>query len=85
MKLGLRDAINDLLAPIRQVFLANTEFQEIEKEAYPPIAPVKKEKKQKKVGSKYPGAADQAKEDQAKVGASVEDAIETFQKTSVVD
>lgn len=58
LKIGLTDAINGLLEPIRQTFANDEKFQEVEKKAYPPPeAPKKKEKKAKKdKGSRYPGA-----------------------------
>lgn len=45
-----------LLAPIQAEFQASGEWQEIEKQAYPPPEVKKKEKKVKDKGSKRPGA-----------------------------
>jgi hypothetical protein len=44
-----------LLAPIQADFQSNKEWQEIEKKAYPPPAPVDKKKKEKKKGTGHPG------------------------------
>ena len=56
LKGGATDALNDLLAPIQAEFQASLEWQELEKKAYPPAEPAKKEKKKKDKGSRYPGA-----------------------------
>lgn len=55
LKIGVTDAINDLLKPLRDEFLSSPEFQELEKNAYP-SAPgkTKKVKKEKKIGTHYP-------------------------------
>ena len=55
LKLGVAEALNALLEPIRQEFAANPKFQEAFELAYP--KPGKKTKKVKDKGSKYPGAA----------------------------
>lgn len=58
LKLGVAEAINELLAPIREDFANDPEFREAEAKGYP--APVsekaKKVKKPKNKGSMYPGA-----------------------------
>lgn len=51
--MGVTDALNALLEPIRQEFHKNPEFQEALELAYP--KPGKKVKKVKDKGSKYPG------------------------------
>ena len=55
LKSGASAALVDLLAPIQAEFQATPEWQEIEKKAYPPAEPAKKQKKQKDKGSRYPG------------------------------
>lgn len=55
LKSGVSDAINALLAPVIAEYQANPEFQEIEKKAYAPVETVKKVKKVKNRGSRYPG------------------------------
>jgi tyrosyl-tRNA synthetase len=55
LKAGASAALVDLLAPIQAEFQASPEWQEIEKQAYPPAEPAKKQKKQKDKGSRYPG------------------------------
>lgn len=55
LKPALTKSLNDLLAPIQAAFQASKEWQEIAHKAYPPPAPVKKEKKVKNKGSRYPG------------------------------
>lgn len=58
LKLGVTDAINGLLQPIREAFETDEEFRQIEKAAYPPPPPkVKKEKKVKNKGTHYPAGA----------------------------
>jgi hypothetical protein len=54
LKLGVTDALNALLEPIRQEFATNPEFQKAFDLAYP--KPGKKTKKVKDKGSKYPGS-----------------------------
>lgn len=56
LKAGAADALVELLAPIQQEFQSSTEWQEIEKKAYPPAEPAKKKKQPKDKGSRYPGA-----------------------------
>ncbi len=84
----MQNAINELLAPIRQAFQSDAEAQATEKRAYPPPAP--KIKKVKNKGTNYAGATgggahieSQTKADLADVGASVEDAIDTFNRTNM--
>jgi len=52
--LGVTDALNALLEPIRQEFANSPEFKQAFDLAYP--KPEKKAKKVKDKGSKYPGA-----------------------------
>jgi len=54
LKLGVAEALNALLEPIRQEFAASPKFQEAFELAYP--KPGKKAKRVKDKGSKYPGA-----------------------------
>ncbi|CAI6542857.1 BAF_HP2_G0021440.mRNA.1.CDS.1 [Saccharomyces cerevisiae] len=58
LKIGVADAINELLEPIRQEFANNKEFQEASEKGYPVATPQKskKAKKPKNKGTKYPGA-----------------------------
>ena len=53
LKLGVTNALNALLEPIRQEFANSPEFQKAFELAYP--KPGKKIKKVKDKGSKYPG------------------------------
>jgi tyrosyl-tRNA synthetase len=78
LKLGVTDAINDLLAPIRAEFLSDDKFKEVEAAAYPP--PVKKEgkKKEKKIGTRYPGAIKHENGDEL-----VNNVAKTLEKTDV--
>lgn len=60
LKSGVATKINELLTPIREDFVKNTDFQKASENGYP--EPKKEEKKVKKVknkGSKYPGAGKQ--------------------------
>jgi tyrosyl-tRNA synthetase len=52
-------ALIDLLAPIQAEFQANEEWQQVEKQAYPPAEPEKKKKKVKDKGTRHPGAGAQ--------------------------
>ncbi|CAL9732870.1 tyrosine--tRNA ligase, cytoplasmic [Monosporozyma unispora] len=79
LKTGVADAINALLAPLREEFAANPEFQEAEKKGYPVEVKVKKTKKPKNKGSRYPGAQAQTKTEDA----SVEKVAEQLEKTTV--
>ncbi|CDK26421.1 unnamed protein product [Kuraishia capsulata CBS 1993] len=57
LKSGVADAINVLLAPIREEFANNAEFREAQEKGYP--APVEEKKKVKKVknrGTRFPGS-----------------------------
>lgn len=58
LKTGVADAINALLAPIREEFESNPDFQEAQLKGYPVAVPekTKKAKKPKNKGTKYPGA-----------------------------
>ncbi|MCJ1248767.1 hypothetical protein MMC30_005986 [Trapelia coarctata] len=56
LKSGVSGALLELLEPIQAEFQASSEWQEIEKKAYPPPEVKKKEKKAKDKGSKHPGA-----------------------------
>lgn len=80
LKLGVTDTICDLLKPIRDEFLNDEEFQLIEKAAYPPPPPkVKKAKKEKNKGTRYPvGTAEKPAADGA-----VEDVTKTVEATSL--
>ena len=57
MKAGVAAALISLLEPIQTDFQASQEWQEIERQAYPPPETKKKEKKVKDKGSRHPGAA----------------------------
>ncbi|PNS15396.1 tyrosine-tRNA ligase [Sphaceloma murrayae] len=61
LKQAATTALNELLAPIQAAFKASSEWQDIEKKAYPP-PPEKKKKEKKDKGSRHPGAV-QAKPD----------------------
>jgi len=54
LKPAVAAALNKVLAPIQDAYFASPEWQEIALKAYPPEP--KKEKKVKKLGTKYPGA-----------------------------
>jgi len=63
LKIGVVDAVNEILAPIREILLKDSDFVEIEKKAYPPVEePKKKKTKQKKIGTFYKGKQDAKKE-----------------------
>lgn len=56
LKSAVTTALTKLLAPCQAEFLANKEWQEMEKAAYPPAEPEKKKKKVKDKGTKHPRA-----------------------------
>lgn len=56
LKGAITKALVDLLMPIQTEFKASSEWQEVEKKAYPPAEPAKKKKTPKDKGSRYPGA-----------------------------
>jgi len=56
LKAAVSKALVDILRPIQAEFQASPEWQAVEKKAYPPAEPVKKKKKSKDKGSRYPGA-----------------------------
>ena len=58
LKSGVSGALLELLKPIQADFQASSEWQAIEKKAYPPPEVKKKEKKVKDKGSKHPGTKD---------------------------
>ena len=59
LKSAVAGAINDLLAPIQSKFQKSTEWQELEKKAYPlRPEPEKKGKKVKNLGTRFPGKQD---------------------------
>ncbi|CCC69840.1 hypothetical protein NCAS_0D02590 [Naumovozyma castellii] len=64
LKTGVADAINVLLAPIREEFANNAEYKEAQEKGYPVAVPekTKKAKKPKNKGSRYPGAAKQTEQ-----------------------
>lgn len=77
LKTGVADAINALLAPLREEFASNPEFQEAEKKGYPVEVKVKKTKKPKNKGSRYPGAPAKTED------AAVEKVTEQLEKATV--
>lgn len=58
LKIGVSDYINILLAPIREAFDANPEFQKAQLEGYPvEVKEFKKQKVKKDKGNRYPGSS----------------------------
>ncbi len=51
----MTSALLELLEPIQKDFQSSSEWQEIERKAYPPLEVKKKEKKVKDRGSRFPG------------------------------
>ena len=88
LKGGASEALVNLLAPIQAEFQASSEWQDIEKKAYPPAEPAKKKKQPKDKGSRYPGAHVAAKPDgsvegegkkQVEVGKTAEAAMSNLE------
>jgi tyrosyl-tRNA synthetase len=86
LKSGVSSQINALLAPIRAEFDADPEFQEVEAKGYPKEQPkeVKKVKKVKNKGTRYPGGAPAAKEN-AGADAAAGAIAEKLESTKVSD
>ena len=55
LKLGVADKINELLAPIRAEFESSEEFQVAQRMVTQSKTKTRKEKKVKKIGTRYPG------------------------------
>ncbi len=65
----MTESLNKMLSSIQAKFQASKEWQEITLKAYPPVEKPKKPKKEKKLGTGYPGAkqatlVDRSKSDQ---------------------
>jgi tyrosyl-tRNA synthetase len=64
LKPAATDALLEILAPIQKFFTESAEWKEVEAKAYPPPEVVGKKKKEKKIGTRFPGnktaAADEA-------------------------
>lgn len=60
LKGAVTKALNSLLAPIQTSFQESKEWQDIERQAYPPAEAPKKKKTPKDKGSRYPGAVKRA-------------------------
>lgn len=70
LKTGVSDVINKLLAPIREEFAKNPDFQEAEAKGYPAaVQKTKKVKKPKNKGTRYPGGQQQSEPVDASKGA----------------
>ncbi|CCK68942.1 tyrosine--tRNA ligase TYS1 KNAG_0B05090 [Huiozyma naganishii CBS 8797] len=79
LKTGVADAINTLLAPLKKEFAENKEYQEAEAKGYPAVEKnVKKQKKPKNKGTRYPGAS---KDENGT--AAVENTAEQLEKTTI--
>jgi len=84
LKAGVTAALIELLAPIQAEFQASSEWQDIEKKAYPPAEPAKKKKQPKDKGTRHPGivkahpdgSLEGAGKEKAEVGTGTEAAME---------
>ena len=56
LKAAVTEALCDLLAPVQDEYQASAEWKEAELKAYPPPEVKQKIKKEKKVGTQFPGA-----------------------------
>lgn len=72
LKPAVTTALIELLAPIREEFLNSKEWQEIEKQAYPPPEVKKKVKKEKNLGSRNPRAGQEPQGVEAKPDGHIE-------------
>ncbi|ERF71839.1 Tyrosine--tRNA ligase [Endocarpon pusillum Z07020] len=83
LKGAVTKGLVDILTPIQAEFRASPEWQEVEKQAYPPAEPAKKKKTPKDKGSRYPGAVkanpdgsvDGPGKETVEVGSSAEEAM----------
>jgi tyrosyl-tRNA synthetase len=66
------ESLNQLLSSIQAKFQASKEWQEITLKAYPPPEKPKKGKKEKKIGTGYPGAKQATLVDGSKPGQADE-------------
>ena len=55
LKAGVTARLNELLKPIQDEFTSSKEWQETEAKAYPPPEVKKKPKKERNLGSRFPG------------------------------
>lgn len=83
LKIGVTAAINKLLAPIREEFASNPEFQEAAKKGYPVEVKAKKTKKPKNKGTRYPGAQRKEQTETKSKEMTVEKVTEQLDKTSI--
>lgn len=82
LKTGVSDVINKLLAPIREEFAKNPDFQEAEAKGYPAaVQKTKKAKKPKNKGTRYPGGQQQSEPVDASKGA--EEAADKLKNVSL--
>lgn len=82
LKTGVSDVINKLLAPIREEFAKNPDFQEAEAKGYPAaVQKTKKAKKPKNKGTRYPGGQQQSEPVHASKGA--EEAADKLKNVSL--
>ena len=56
LKPAVATALLDILAPVQEEFNSSKEWQDITNRAYPPPEVKKKDKKVKKLGTRFPGA-----------------------------
>jgi tyrosyl-tRNA synthetase len=66
LKAVVSESLNNLLSSIQAKFKASKEWQEITLKAYPPVEAPKKVKKEKKIGTSYPGGKKTALVDRLK-------------------
>ena len=81
-------ALLQLLEPVQQEFRSSSQWQEIEKKAYPRQEVKKKEKKPKNLGTRFPGAKNIQSEpdghvqgegkDETNLATSVDDALRSL-------
>lgn len=81
LKTGVADAINVLLAPLIKEYEENPEFKEAQEKGYPvEVKQVKKAKKPKNKGSRYPGAQKPGAENGK---TAVENTTEKLEQTTI--
>ncbi|KAI5285287.1 hypothetical protein KEM54_000687 [Ascosphaera aggregata] len=80
LKNAVTVTLQKILAPIQEKFLADMEWQEIERRAYPPPPKAeKKAKKPKNKGSKYPGATKQGAAETETETKTIEEGVEKME------
>lgn len=91
LKPAVTEALCELLEPVQKEYIASQEWKDVEQKAYPPTEVKKKVKREKNLGTRFPGAKKdvEAKPDGHVEGVSsnevslAKDASEAMQKLEI--